>query len=96
MFFMPMILCMIHQFYWKAKLDSGHSWILGSRQLAQTSIDHCNKTSTGNSHIVTLAYFVFCYTRMTQMLFYSLFQANEAFKFVMERKSTGKVLIKTR
>ena len=70
--------------------------LLGFKQLAQTFIDHCNKTSTGNSHIVTLAYFVFCYTRMTQMLFYSLFQANEAFKFVMQRKSTGKVLIKTR
>ena len=70
--------------------------MLGFKQLTQTFIDRCNKTSTGNSHIVTLAYFVFCYTRMTQMLFYSLFQANEAFKFVMQRKSTGKVLIKTR
>ena len=44
---------MIHQFHWKEILDSGHSWILGFKQLAQTFIDHCNKTSTGNSHIVT-------------------------------------------
>ena len=32
-----------------------------------------------------------------QLLFFSFFfQANEAFKFVMQRKSTGKVVINTR
>ena len=32
----------------------------------------------------------------TVIILFSLFQANEAFKFVMQRKSTGKVVINTR